>query len=159
MALVRRKDIAGKASPFGRLYVIKLVLKDGTTVHKIGMCNSDRSTDRLMEILRSFFTIYRYTPYAELRRDKKVRIPYIVENYIHRLLRDCKYTFDKKFNGSSEVFEIDEEEFLEYLDGFTYKDMLKGEVSMPANRYEEIKEAVHLEENPDALSEDATIPF
>jgi len=102
---------------------------------------------------------YRYIPYAELRRDKKVRIPYVVENYIHRLLQDCKYTFDKKFSGSTEAFEIDEEEFLEYLDGFTYEDMLEGEMSMPTSKYDDIKKAILLDKDPDALSEDMPIPF
>ena len=152
----KRKD---KRSEFGRLYVIKLVLKDGTEVHKIGMCNSDRSTDRMMEILRSFFMVYRYVPYAELRRDKKVRIPYIVESYIHRLLKEYRYKFDKKFNGNSEAFEIDEDSFLEYLDSFRYEEMLEGETKMDTDRYNKIKRAIQLDKDPDTFSEDMPIPF
>ena len=141
------------ADSYGRIYVIKLVLVDGTEVHKVGMVNTDdlsRVTDRMMEILRSFFTVYRYVPYAELRKAKKVRIPYIVEAYLHSLLADTKYTFDKKFSGSTECFEIDEESFLEYLDKFEYVEMLRGETKMKKDRYEAITEAMRLDRRLEA---------
>ena len=152
----KRKD---KRSEFGRLYVIKLVLKDGTEVHKIGMCNSDRSTDRMMEILRSFFMVYRYVPYAELRRDKKVRIPYVVETHIHRLLKEYRYRFDKKFSGSNEAFEIDEDSFLEYLDAFRYEELLDGQTKMDSDRYAKIKKAIILDKDPTAYDLDVSVPF
>jgi len=162
MALIKRREIETENSdPYGRIYVIKMVLKDGTEVHKVGMVNTSntsRVTDRMMEILRSFFTVYRYVPYAELRRSKKVRIPYIVENYLHKVLADTKYTFDKKFSGSTECFEIDEDSFLEYLDQWDYKELLRGEYQpMPLDRYNAITEAIALErketpKNPNELS-------
>lgn len=150
MALIKRKEIETEDSdPYGRIYVIKLVLKDGTEVHKVGMVNTSstsRVTDRMMEILRSFFTVYRYVPYAELRRSKKVRIPYIVENYLHKVLADAKHTFDKKFSGSTECFEIDEDSFLEHLDNFTYALLLRGETKpMDINRHTAIVKAIQEE--------------
>ncbi len=142
MALVKRRPLEGQEDEYGRLYVIRLVLKDGTEVHKVGMCNSSRSADRMMEVLRSFFMQYRYVPYAELRRDKKVLIPYVVETYMHKLLKEYRYTFDKKFDGCQEFFDIDEDSFLEYLDQFEYGQMLEGEVSMPIKKYEEVRDAI-----------------
>jgi len=165
VALVKRSGVVDKPkkdTEFGRLYVIKMILKDGTEVHKVGMTNSDRSTDRMMEILRSFFMKYRYVPYTELRRDKKVRIPYIVETYMHNLLEEYSYTFDKKFDGSSEYFSIDEEAFLEYLDEFEYAEMLHGVTKMPKDRYEKICKAIDADTDIDkdyVNGKDDTIPF
>lgn len=162
MALFRRASVSKdqEDSEFGRLYVIKLVLKDGTEVHKVGMCNSARSTDRMMEVLRSFFMQYRYVPYAELRRDKKVRIPYIVENYMHNLLDEHRFSFDKKFDGCTEFFEIDEDAFLDYLDNFEYGELLRGETSVPTERYEAICEAIRKERDEDKpRSEPDKLPF
>jgi len=43
MSFFKRKDI-------GRVYVVKMVLPGGAIIHKIGMCHSNRATDRMMEI-------------------------------------------------------------------------------------------------------------
>lgn len=147
MALVTRSTDMFKEdkSEFGRLYIIKLVLVDGTEVHKIGIVNTDsmsRVTDRMMEILRGFFMQYRYSPYAELRKAIKVRIPYIVEKHVHDLLAEYRYKFDKRFTGSTECFEIDEDAVIEYLDKFKYTKLLEGKIKMDTKKYNAIRHAI-----------------
>lgn len=87
-----------------RVYVIKLVLPDDTIVHKIGMTNTPRSADRMMEILRSWFMAYRFVPYTELRLDMECRDAYKLEQYIHRILDNNRFEPDLKVDGGTEMF-------------------------------------------------------
>lgn len=88
----------------GRLYVIKMILPDDTVVHKIGMTNSNRATDRMMEILRSWFTKFRFVPYSELRLDMECQDPKKLEQYIHWLLADNQFDPNHKVDGGTEMF-------------------------------------------------------
>ena len=97
MAFFKRQDI-------GRVYVVKLILPDDTVVHKVGMCNSSRSADRMMEILKSWFNAYRFVPYAELRLDLQCHEPEKLEKYIHRILKPVAFEPSKKVNGGTEMF-------------------------------------------------------
>lgn len=97
MAFFERKN-------YGRLYVIKLVLPDDTIVHKVGMTNSDRATDRMMEILRSWFMQYRFVPYGELRLDREVTSPLALEKLAHKVLSNYRWIPDKKIDGGTEMF-------------------------------------------------------
>jgi len=109
MSFFKRQDI-------GRLYVLKMVLKDNSVVYKIGMCNSSRSTDRMMEILRSWFMYYRYVPYTELKLDKETTQPVVIEKHIHNILKPRRYTPTHDVEGSTEMFkDIDEFRVLHYL--------------------------------------------
>jgi hypothetical protein len=118
--------VTKKNNEYGRVYVLRITLKCGTVVHKVGMTNSDRSTDRMFEILRSFFNVYRYSPKCELRKDKKVLVPLLVEKHLHELLAEWSYKFDKSFDGSTEFFhELDESVLLDYLDNFEYTSLLR----------------------------------
>lgn len=148
-----------KQSEYGRIYVFKFTLDDGTVVHKVGMCNSDRSTERFMEVCYAFFTVYRYIPRCEIRRDKEVQIPKIVEKHLHELLEDLSYKFDKSFGGSTEFFiGLDEQLFLDYLDTFSYSFLLRGKVSMKETDFIAINKAIESEKPPeDPL--DSIIPF
>ena len=64
MAFFKRRDI-------GRVYVIKMVLPDQSVIHKIGMTNSDRATDRMMEILRIFLEKYPLTTTLKIEKGFK----------------------------------------------------------------------------------------
>lgn len=97
MAFFERKDI-------GRIYVIKMVLPDGDVIHKIGMCKSARSTDRMMEILRSWFMAFRFVPYTELRLDMHTHKPKEIEAYIHRILDHKRYRPAHDVSGHTEMF-------------------------------------------------------
>jgi len=152
MALVKRKPIEGevtKTSPYGRVYIFEIELDDGTMIHKVGMVNSDsmsRVTDRLMEVLRSFFMQYRYIPKSRIVKAKKFLIPYIVENHLHKLLAELKYKSDKKYDGYDEMFsDVDIDELVRYMDSFQYRELLVGETKMDISRYEKIREAVELD--------------
>ena len=95
MALVKRKQLGETADKeFGRLYVIKLVLKDGTEVHKVGTTYSDNDTavySVLTKILTAFYRNQGYTPQTTLLRVIKVRIPEIVGPFILNLLKGLEY--------------------------------------------------------------------
>lgn len=105
-----------KRQDIGRVYVIKMVLPDGTIVHKIGMCSSNRSTDRMMEILRSWFTKYRFVPYSELKLDMETGRPLEIEQHMHKMLAHKQYVPGEKVSGGTEMFEgIDEFRVLQYL--------------------------------------------
>ena len=111
---------------YGRLYVLKFELDNGVILHKVGMCSSNRTVDRMMEILRSYFMVYRVVPKVTLRKDKKVVVPLLVEKHLHSLLADWNFRFDKKFDGSTEFFtDIDEEVLLDYIDKFDYRELLR----------------------------------
>lgn len=98
------------------MYVIKMELPDGTVVYKIGMCNSNRSTDRMMEILRSWFVNFRFIPYSELKLDMETGRPMETEAHIHKCLEHKKYLPGKKVDGGTEMFTgIDEFRVLQYL--------------------------------------------
>ena len=126
MFFSKKTGLTKKNDGFGRVYLFRVTLDDGSIIHKVGMTNSDRATDRMFEVLRSFFHSYRYSPKCELRKDKKVLVPRLVEKHLHGLLDDLKYTFSKKFDGSTEFFQdLDEESFIEYLNDFSYNELLK----------------------------------
>lgn len=88
----------------GRVYVIRMVLPCGTTVHKVGMTNSNRATDRLFELLRSWFNSFRYVPYARLRLDHECHNPSKIEAYIHKVLSRCRYNPEFPVQGHTEMF-------------------------------------------------------
>jgi hypothetical protein len=99
-----------------------MVLPDDTIVHKIGMCNSNRSTDRMMEILRSWFTKFRFVPYSELKLDMETGRPRELEEHIHKALYHKRYVPEHKVSGGTEMFvDINEFRVLHYLRMFNDK--------------------------------------
>jgi len=109
MSFFTRQDI-------GRIYVVKLVLPDDTVVHKIGMCHSDRSTDRMMELLRSWFSYFRFVPYTELRLDMQCQNANKIESYLHKVLKPVAFEPNFKVQGSTEMFvEVDERRLLWFI--------------------------------------------
>jgi len=109
MAFYTKKDI-------GRVYVIKMIMPDDTVVHKIGMCHSHRATDRMMEILRSWFNSFRFVPYTELRLDMECNNPLAIEQYIHGILDPVGFIPNFKVQGSTEMFtDIDEARLLWFI--------------------------------------------
>jgi len=116
-----------------------------------------------MEVNLGFFTQYRYIPQCSIRRDKATPIPRLLEKHLHEILDEWKYTFDKKFGGSSEFFiNLNEEVLLDYLDSFKYTDLLVGKVEMKTDDYEAIKQAIKLDkkDTPELLTIDEDkLPF
>ena len=112
MAFFTRQDI-------GRVYVIRATLPDDTVLYKIGMVNSSRSVDRMMEILRSWFQAYRFVPYTELRLDRECSHPYQLEQFMHKVLARYQWVPSKKVDGGTEMFiGLDERRLLHYLRNF-----------------------------------------
>jgi hypothetical protein len=112
MAYFKQRDL-------GRVYVIKLILPDDTVVHKVGMCHSDRATDRMMELLKSWFTYFRFVPYAELRLDMKCDNPRLAEKYFHKVLKPLSFTPTFKVEGSTEMFvRVDENRLLWFIKAY-----------------------------------------
>ena len=109
MAFFEKQDL-------GRVYVLKMELPDETVIHKVGMCKTSRSTDRMMEILRSWFNSYRYVPYTELKLDQETGHPEKLEKHIHNILSENRFIPEHKVSGGTEMFTgIDEIRLLHYI--------------------------------------------
>ena len=109
MAFFKRQDL-------GRVYVLKIILPDDTVVHKIGMCHSSRSTDRMMEILRSWFSYYRFVPYCELKLDMECRNSLKLEKYIHEILEATAFEPNFNVEGKTEMFiNLDEARVIKFI--------------------------------------------
>lgn len=87
----------------GIVYVLIIRLEDGTEVYKIGVTKRGIQ-DRVVEILSSFWTQYRYFPYCYPKRFRKTNGIYEKEAKLHKTFEAYKYKFDKEFGGSSEFF-------------------------------------------------------
>ncbi len=112
MSFFTRKDI-------GRIYVLKIVLPDKTVIHKIGMCKTNRSIDRMLEILHSWFEYFRYVPYTEMRLNLETGHPVQFERFMHKVLESKRYTSEHKTDGSTELFTgINELRLLHYMRAF-----------------------------------------
>ncbi|RLA69472.1 MAG: hypothetical protein DRG30_10145 [Epsilonproteobacteria bacterium] len=141
----------------GRVYVFRITLACSKIIWKVGMTHSDRATDRMFEVLRSFFQVHRYSPKCELKRDKKVLIPRLVEKHMHSLLDEWRYTLDKPSDGSTEFFHnLDEEVLLDYLDNFAYETLLQT-TSLKESDHTKILDAIE-KTNPTPII-DNSIPF
>ena len=128
MSFFQRREV-------GRIYVIRMELPDGYVVHKIGMCNSDRSVDRMLEILRSWFMRFRFIPYCELRLDMQTNYPKELEAHIHKILDRHRFTPHMKVEGGTEMFiGIDEFRVLHYLR--TFNEDLIPKLNMSDKDYE-----------------------
>ncbi len=149
--------VSSKENKEGRVYIFCITLSCGKIIHKVGMTHSDRATDRMFEVLRSFFQVHRYSPKCELKRDKKVLIPRLVEKHLHSLLDEWKYIPDKPSDGSTEFFHnLDEEVLLDYLDNFTYEALLQT-TSLKESDHIKILDAIE-KTNPTPII-DNSIPF
>lgn len=104
------------------------------------MCNSNRSTDRMMEILRSWFTKFRFVPYSELRLDMETGYPKELESHIHRILSHKRYDPKESVSGGTEMFfHIDEFRVLHYLKAFDDK-MLDKPLNLSDTDYKNLGE-------------------
>ena len=73
----------------------------------------------MMEILRSWFTKYRFVPYSELKLDLQCHNPRALEKHIHRVLLSKRFTPHEKVEGHTEMFvELNEVRLLHYLRRF-----------------------------------------
>jgi hypothetical protein len=72
-----------------------------------------------MEILRSWFTKYRFVPYSELRLDMECNFPVELEKHIHQVLASQQFMPNEKVDGGTEMFwGINELRVITYLRNF-----------------------------------------
>ncbi len=129
MTFATRQDI-------GRIYVIKMVLPGDCVVHKIGMTKSNRATDRMMEILKSWFSRYRFVPYSELRLDMECGCPAELEKHIHKILAERQFIPDEQVSGGTEMFtDIDEFRLLRYIRNFN-EELFKNDLKLQDRDYQ-----------------------
>lgn len=70
----------------------------------------------MLEILRSWFTKYRFIPYSQLRLDMEANDPLDIEEHIHKVLAHKRYVPEEKVQGHTEMFTgIDEFRVIQYL--------------------------------------------
>ncbi len=108
-----------------RVYVFKIKFKpdDHKSYYKIGKSSNGKhgsrsSIDRLLEVQRSHFMKHRYTFYSAIIRDRECASSYEVETKLHQLFKDKQYYIapSKVFDGSTEVFDVEEHELLRAFD-------------------------------------------
>ena len=142
----------------GRVYVFRLVLDDGTVLHKVGKSSGKSSKTRFFSVLDSFYDKYRYSPRSSIRRDKPTLAPFALESHLHKELEEYKYTFEHKFSGYSEFFYgLDESLLLDYIDSIEDKDILGLHTDMLITEYEAIRDS--LPNNDSAPDTEDKIPF
>jgi hypothetical protein len=138
----------------GRIYILRMTLDNKEVIHKIGMCHSSRSTDRMLEILRSWFMYYRYVPETRLRLDYETGVPLLFEQHIHEILKEFKWVPDKKVDGAQEMFkDLDEDEVIEYIKDFDYSTLASGKLSMATD------DIIYITSKTEVPYEEDDIPF
>jgi len=96
-----------------RVYIIKCRLENNQGfIYKIGKSSGKNSVDRMMQLIRSFFMNYRYTPIFEIKRDRPCENAFAIETQLHQDFRSCKYYHDKKIDGANEWFYVPREDLL-----------------------------------------------
>lgn len=104
-----------------RVYIMKIIkfIDDGNrlSLYKIGKSSGKNSVDRMLQLMRSHFMSYRYSPFITIKRDRATDDAFGIENKLHKKFKDCKYYFDKPIDGKEEYFVIDrEDELLKFYD-------------------------------------------
>lgn len=119
----------------GKLYIIKTKFREEEDwVYKIGVTTKEQPIDRLLEILRSHFMINRYIPECTIKRFKTVTTVYSKETKMHKYFKEQQYIPEKKFQGSTEYFKVNEELLLQ-----VYKDCIEG-TDINSEEYEVVLE-------------------
>ena len=116
------------AEDVGIVYLLYMWVEDEMVV-KIGV-TSRRIEDRVIEILTSYFYMYRLFPKLYPKRYRQARNVYVKEAMLHKYFSKYKYRFSKKFSGSTEYFKIDDEKELLRV----YEDCMNG-VDINDERY------------------------
>lgn len=109
----------------GYVYVMEYRFKSKgnyKTLYKIGITRNE-PIDRMLQVSRSFFQIRRYVPESRLVRMRKVPSFMELESKLHTIYKEFNYSFNFKFDGSTEFFDMDLDKL---LDGYDDLVPLKG---------------------------------
>lgn len=107
-----------------RLYILEFTIL-GEKVYKIGKASGTSSVDRLMDIVRSYFTAYRITPEVKIVRDREVPDDKVFEyeTCLHKFFANYTYQPSKSFSGSTELFEVCKDDVIQ-----AYEAVIEGNV-------------------------------
>lgn len=97
---------------------------DEVEVVKIGVTTRKKVEERVLEILESHYKSYRYFCYCKPKRFRSTEDIYEKEKMLHDYFEGCRYVSEKRFQGNTELFRIDDTEGL--LD--VYARVIDGEV-------------------------------
>lgn len=106
-----------------RLYILEIQIGE-TVVYKVGKASGHSCKQRMLQIIGSYFDVYRVTPIIKVVKDKEVSNVFDKETKCHHALAEWQYTPDKAFSGSTEVFKVDKEKVLE-----VYNEIVKDDKS------------------------------
>ena len=118
MGFLAVKNIKDTTESKCTLYVFKFILRDGKVIYKVGI-TCVQPIDRMLQVLRSFYMAYRYIPEATMKRFRKVDDHFEKETLLHREFKEYQCTFEKHFDGYSELFEMCEDTLLNRYDEIT----------------------------------------
>lgn len=110
MAFYKKTTNTIKSEHDGIVYILILEIGD-KTVYKIGVTQR-KIEDRVIEILTSFWKSYRYFPKCYPKRFKSTSNIFGKEAALHHHFANCKYEPEYKTDGFSELFYIDDLEYL-----------------------------------------------
>ena len=96
------------------VYVFKFYLdwNNNDIVYKIGVTSREEVGRRLSEVLLGFYTTFRFTPRCTVLRFSSCNDAYGKEKVLHREFKDSSIRFNGKFGGSTEFFQIEDEDGL-----------------------------------------------
>lgn len=103
------------------VYLLEIEI-DGKMYVKIGI-TSRKIEERVVEILSSVWTKWRYFPYCRPKRFRKCSNAYEKEQMLHSYFNKYKAELPHKFSGSTEMFDIPIDHVVE-----VYERVLDGEV-------------------------------
>ena len=124
--LKANKSAVSRKNTDGIVYILEMVV-DGIDVVKIGVTGRANVDDRCLEILTSYKSQYRHFCYLKPKRYRKTSDIYEKEKVLHNYFKECSYTPEKRFGGSSEIFLIGDKEhlldmYVKVLEGYIPED-------------------------------------
>lgn len=95
-----------------RLYILEIVV-DGNIVYKIGKASGNNCKQRMLQIVGSYFDVYRVTPVIKVVRDRACTDVFAKETKCHNELALFRYVSDEIFSGHTELFKTSKEKVVE----------------------------------------------
>ena len=95
-----------------RLYIMEVEV-DGNVVYKVGKSSGHSSKQRMLQICGSHFDVYRFSPRISIVRDRECNDVFKKETKCHRELEEFRFSSEKAFSGSCELFNVDKEKVIE----------------------------------------------
>lgn len=95
-----------------RLYILEMQIGEDL-VYKVGKASGYSSKQRMLQIIGSYFDVYRVTPIIKVVKDTEVTDVFTKETACHHALAEWQFTPEKAFSGSTECFNVSKEQVLE----------------------------------------------